>query len=221
MSKKQWPLLSDLPPDTVTPVDYAYDQLARADLPELIDGMRQWFPDLAVGAGRYYSDVSFYEQRVYLKGELERDIVVYVGRYNGRIMAAICIEKNDDNLTLLGRYGVCAPEHRRTGASLFAGYIMDALADYLGSAMAYSFVTLKSKGMQAMLERDGFRAVGILPFSDREMIEGSVKHINEIIYAKHYIERTELLPVHYENMTVSVRRLWDELFGKIQDTSSR
>ncbi|WP_339485531.1 hypothetical protein [Pseudomonas sp. EL_65y_Pfl2_R95] len=218
MLKKSWPLLSHLPADTATPADYIYDQLARADIPELVAGMKQWFPDLVVGIGRYYSDASFYHDRVYLKGEQERDIIVYVGRYDGRIISAICIEKNDDSCTLMGKYGVCSPEHRRSGASIFAGYIMDALAEYLGVAMAYSFVTLKSKGMQAMLERDGFKPVGILPFSDREKVNGTVMHVNEVIYAKRYKDRCELLPVSTDNMTNSVKQLWDTLFSGAEAT---
>ncbi|GAB2923789.1 hypothetical protein GCM10027093_73940 [Paraburkholderia jirisanensis] len=212
---KKWTDIEALPRDTLTPAQYTWKQLVPEDIDELIRGIRQWWPDISFGSGRVYVDDAFYRDRTSFHGDPERDIIVYVGRYEGAIISVLCLERFPDSLTLLGRFGACAEEHRGTGSALFAGYIMDQQAKTMGYAMVYSYVTLKSKGMQALLEHAGFRPVGIVPCSDRELVgPGVVGHVNEVLYAKVYVPAKAILPVDQQCMTDSVQALWHLIFEK-------
>ncbi|HVE09685.1 MAG TPA: hypothetical protein VNE00_20690 [Paraburkholderia sp.] len=47
--------------------------------------------------------------------------------------------------------------------------------------------------MQWLLERAGFRPIGIMPCADRELVApGEVTHVNEILYAKVYADAPPL-----------------------------
>ena len=207
-----WIPLHDLPADKVTPPCYHYEQLKRDDINELLSGISDWYPDIEVGSGRRYLDHSFYAEQTYLAGETVKDRITYVGKFEGKIIAAMCLELHHDSSVIYSRFGVCAPQHRRTGASLFAAYAIDAQAKGLGLAMAYCYVTLKSPAMQLMLEKAGFRPVGILPCSDREMVAPQdVKYVTEVLYCKTYAHSSEIATVAPEQMSEQVRRLWDYL----------
>jgi len=209
-----WIPLGDLPADDPTPDCYSYEQLQRADVTKLIAGIARWYPDIEVGSGRHYLEPSFYTEETSLAGEKEKSRIVYVGKFSGEIVAAMCLEVNTDSSVLYSRFGVCAPDHRRTGASLFAAYVIDAQARALGLAMAYCYVTLKSPAMQRMLEKADFRPVGILPCSDRELVApGVVKHVTEVLYAKVYASPDQLADVSRDQMSEKVKHLWDSLYS--------
>ncbi|WP_123413546.1 hypothetical protein [Pseudomonas brassicacearum] len=209
-----WPLLTELPKNTITPVDYNYEQLERRDIDTLCELIESWYPDISVGSGKKYIDPQFYGTKVYFSGEDTKDVIVYIGRYGEDIVCALCLEVDRDALTLHSRYGVCAPMHRGTGATLFAAYVVDALAQAMGIAMAYSYVTMKSKAMQQFTERAGFEPVGILRFSDVELDEnGEIQHVTEAVYAKYFKEIETLQSVSETNMTPKLKRLWNLLYA--------
>ncbi|AZF32156.1 hypothetical protein C4J89_2681 [Pseudomonas sp. R4-35-07] len=209
-----WPLLTELPKNTITPTEYNYEQLERNDIDLLCALIKSWYPDISVGSGKKYIDPRFYEAKVYFSGEETKDVIVYIGRHGEEIVCALCLEVDRDALTLHSRYGVCAPAQRGTGATLFAAYIVDALAQAMGIAMAFSYVTMKSKAMQQFTERAGFEPVGILRFSDVELDEnGEVRHVTEAIYAKYFKEAITLQSVSETNMTLKLKRLWDVLYA--------
>jgi hypothetical protein len=210
---KYWPVLTDLPKNTLTPPDYNYEQLQRSDIDHLCELIKSWYPDISVGSGRKYVDPQFYATQAHFSGEEAKDIIVYIGRYRTEIVCALCLEIDRDAMTLHSRYGVCAPAHRGTGATLFAAYIVDALAEVMDIAMAYSYVTMKSKAMQQFTERAGFEPVGILRFSDVELDEQrEARHVTEAIYAKYFKPTASLQNVSDTNMTPKLKRLWDLLY---------
>ena len=209
-----WPPLTELPKNTITPAEYSYEQLKRSDIELLCELIKSWYPDISVGSGKKYIDPRFYGTKVYFPGEETKDVIVYIGRHGEEIVCALCLEVDRDALTLHSRYGVCAPQHRGTGATLFAAYIVDALAQPMGIAMAYSYVTMKSKAMQQFTERAGFEPVGILRFSDVELDEhGEIQHVTEAVYAKYFKEIETLQSVSEANMTPKLKRLWDVLYA--------
>lgn len=209
-----WPPLTELPKNTITPAEYSYEQLRRCDIELLCELIKSWYPDIRVGSGKKYIDPRFYGTKVYFPGEETQDVIVYIGRHGEEIVCALCLEVDRDALTLHSRYGVCAPQHRGTGATLFAAYIVDALVQPMGIAMAYSYVTMKSKAMQQFTERAGFEPVGILRFSDVELDEhGQIQHVTEAVYAKYFKEVETLQRVSEVNMTPKLKRLWDVLYA--------
>lgn len=210
-----WPALTDLPENTITPAEYTYEQLSRGDIQRLCELIRLWYPDISVGSGKKYIDPQFYALKAYFTGEETKDTIVYVGRHDGEIVCALCLELDRDALTLHSRYGVCAPAHRGTGATLFAAYIVDALAQVMGIVMAYSYVTIKTKAMQQFTERAGFEPVGILRFSDVELDNnGETQHVTEAVYAKYFKSLDALQPVSTSNMTPKLKRLWNALYAE-------
>lgn len=207
-----WPALSALPTNTTSPPQYTYRQLARVDVERLAMLVKVWHPDVAVGLGKVFSDPVYYFENVSLAGEADRNIIVYVGEHEHQLVCAMCLEINLANRTLLNRFGVCAPEHRGTGATLFAGYAIDALAAALDIAMAWGYVTTKSRGMQQMMERAGFSPVGLVKFSDIELNwQGEQKYVTEAIYAKYYKQGSDLEPMLEGNLTPRLRALCETL----------
>lgn len=205
-----WPSLSELPENTITPRDYEYEQLRRTDVATLIALIGEWHPDIKVGTGKAFIDSEFYDRRVSYLGESQKDVIVYVGKHEGIIVCALCLELNPEARVLHSRLGVCAPAHRGTGATLFARYVVDALAAKMGLVMAYSYVTTKSKAMQQFTERAGFHPVGILQFSDIELnSDGKPMHVTEAIYAKYYGALDDLSPLSPDTMTPALQRVWE------------
>ncbi|MGB5958837.1 hypothetical protein [Pseudomonas sp.] len=208
MHDRIWPELNELPKNTVTPPQYSYRQLARSDVERLTERVKAWHPDVSVGQGKVFSDPDYYLQNVSLAGEPDKHTIVYVGVHEGEMICAMCIEINPANRTLFNKFGVCAPEHRGTGATLFAGYAIDALASKLDIAMAWGYVTTKSRGMQQMMERAGFNPVGVVQFSDIELNQhDEPQHVTEAIYTKHYERASLLEPLLKSNLTPQMQAL--------------
>jgi len=67
-------MLANLP----VPQGYRLEQLARSDIPELIGGLKDWYPDITVGAVGCYLREDFYLRHVFLAGEPEKDVMVLV-----------------------------------------------------------------------------------------------------------------------------------------------
>lgn len=212
MHSRIWPNLDELPRNTVTPPQYHYRPISRGDVEQLAHRVQAWHPDIAAGLGKVFSDPQYYYDNVSLAGEADRNVIVYVGVYEGEMICAMCLELNPDNRTLFNKFGVCAPEHRGTGATLFAGYALDALAAKLDIAMAWGYVTTRSRGMQQMIERAGFEPVGLVKFSDIELAEGGEqRHVTEAIYAKYYKADAALEPLHKANLTPKLLALCEAL----------
>ena len=71
-----WPTIDDLSAMTPLPHGYRYERLSRSAIPALIDGIKLWHPDIAVGGGTCYLRPDFYTDKVFLDGEEEKDIFV-------------------------------------------------------------------------------------------------------------------------------------------------
>ena len=54
------------------PEGFGLELLKRSDIPALIEAIRTWHPDIAVGGGSCYLRESFYDDYVYLAGEAEK-----------------------------------------------------------------------------------------------------------------------------------------------------
>lgn len=60
------------------PDGHRYEILKRSGIPALIEGIREWHPDIAVGGGRCYLRADLYARHVHLDGEAEKDVFVGV-----------------------------------------------------------------------------------------------------------------------------------------------
>jgi hypothetical protein len=81
----RWPTIEDLRRLVPLPAGYDYEQLKRADVPELIASIERWHPDVKVGVGSAYLRKAFYDEKVPLAGEAERDTFAVLFRHGGRI----------------------------------------------------------------------------------------------------------------------------------------
>lgn len=205
----RWPALDTLKPDKVTPPEYKYRSLARDEVSILCELILTWYPDISVGAGKSYTTPLFYEQEVSFSEDDGKHTIVYAGKYNGDIIGAIFLQINPASRTMYSRFAVSSPDHRGSGASLFAGYVMDALAEKMGLSMNYMHVSLKNRAMQQLVERAGFKPVGIIPFSDVELDSNrQPQHIVEALYVKTYLPPHLLLSVNPDNLTPMMQKVW-------------
>ncbi len=213
-----WPTIEQMSAWAPLPDGYRYERLRRADIPALIDGIKQWHPDIAVGGGSCYLSESFYAEKVFLEGEAQKDIFVGVFKHGDALAGMWSWEQEPDALSLYGRLIIVAPSHR--GAKL-ASKVMP-MAELAGRAMGAEFffglATLKIPHMQRALESAGWQLIGFTSGYDREEVApGVIKRVFEGVYTKVLVPEEDLLRPDPNNMTPTVRALFDVLFP---DTSS-
>ena len=118
------------------PDGYHYDSLSSAEVPALIEGLRQWHPDIAVGGGSCYLREDFYAASVCMDGETGKDVFVGVFKRDDELVGMWSWERNPDALTLYGRLIVISPAHR---SAKLASKVMP-LAELAGRAMGAEFL---------------------------------------------------------------------------------
>jgi hypothetical protein len=197
------------------PRGYALAQLRRQDVPNLVDRLRDWYPDIVVGAESCHLLPEFYYEHTAL-AEIEEDraILPVIAKNGDNIVAMITFEKNPLSFTLTSRMGAVAPEHRGSGLALLGPKLLESIGRAIGAELAYYFTTLKSAHQQVLAERLRYQIVGIVPAFDRDMVRpGEVKRVYEAIYAKVLVERDAITLPDYGVLTVRTRALWKTLFG--------
>src|SRR5258708_31931507 len=107
----KWADLDTLPVAEVTPENYRYEQLKRADIEEPARCVREWNPDVSVGSESGFHHEGFYRQRASLAGEPERDLIVYVCKHAGRIVSLMSIERDPESLVIRSRLASVSPAH--------------------------------------------------------------------------------------------------------------
>lgn len=127
----KWPTIDHISAMLPLPGGYRYETLARPGIPALIEGIRQWHPDIAVGGGSCYLREDFYTSNVFLDGEAEKQVYVGVFKRGDELAGMWSFEQEPDALTLYGRLIVIAPAHR---ATRLASTVMP-LAELVGRAM--------------------------------------------------------------------------------------
>lgn len=195
------------------PDGYHYDGLSSAQVPALIEGIRQWHPDIAVGGGSCYLREEFYAANVCLDGETGKDVFVGVFKRDDELVGMWSWERNADALTLYGRLIVISPAHR---SAKLASAVMP-LAERAGRAMGAEFLfglaTLKIPHMQHALERAGFQLIGFTSGYDcEEVAPGDIKRVFEGAYCKVLVPEGELVRPDPKNLTPRARALFEVLF---------
>ena len=202
--------------ETKMPRGYVLGQLRRAEVVELVARLRDWYPDIAVGAESCHLRPEFYyEQAMLFESEQDRPILPVVAKQDDDIVAMITFEKNRLSMTITSRMGAVAPEHRGSPLALLGPRLLESLGRAIGAELAYYFATLKSAHQQVLAERLRYQIAGIVPAFDRDMVKpGEVKRVYEAIYAKVLVDQHAVAVPEDGVLTVRTRAVWNALFGQ-------
>ena len=66
----KWPTTEELRVRAQLPEGYQFEHFVRAHIPQLIERIKLWHPDISVGANSGYLREDFYLNRVCLEGDL-------------------------------------------------------------------------------------------------------------------------------------------------------
>ena len=211
----KWPSVLDFVTIAAVPRGYRLEQLRRSDIPELVDCFRTWFPDIATGSESCWHREDFYQREVSLEGERETAIIVYVVRSTLELVSMFSLERHEDMLALYCRVGAAAPAHRGEKLAHIAFKLLEPIGRAMGMAIVYFYATLQHRYTQMIAEKYRFQLIGIVPASDRLVVEpGVVKHVYEAAYVKVLASPADILRPSPENLTPRVKALFDHLFEK-------
>jgi hypothetical protein len=201
--------------ETKMPRGYVLGRLRRAEVPDLVDRLRAWYPDIVVGAESCHLRPEFYyEQTALAESEQDRQILPVVAKQGDVVVAMITFEMNRLSLTITSRMGAVAPEHRGSGLALLGPRLLESIGRAIGAELAYYFATLKSAHQQVLAERLRYRIVGIVPAFDRDMVRpGEVKRVYEAIYAKVLVNDQDVAVPEQGVLTARTRAVWNAVFG--------
>lgn len=208
-----WPYAEEICALWSLPDGYHNVLLTRADIPVLIESIRHWHPDIAVGVASCYLREEFYAEKVCLDGQRERDVIVVLTKHGDELVALGSWEREPDALTLYARFGAISPEHRGAKLAVRAMEFGERLARSMGAGFIYGMATLKIPNMQLALERAGYQLLGFVPGYDREAVApGVIKRVYEAVYAKVLVPDDELLRPDPKNLSPKARALFDLMF---------
>ena len=209
----KWPAANDLPALWTLPDGYRNEWLKRADIPALIEAIKVWHPDIEVGAASCYLRQGFYDDKVFLAGEAEKDVIVIVTKFHDELAGMGSWEREPDALTIYARFGAIAPAHRGAKLAVRAMEFGERVGRAMGAGFVYGMATLKIPNMQLALERAGYQLLGFTPGYDREVVApGVVKRVYEAVYAKVLVPDDDLLRPDPRNLTPKAKALFEMLF---------
>jgi hypothetical protein len=210
----KWPTTEELRVRAQLPEGYQFEHFVRAHIPQLIERIKLWHPDISVGANSGYLREDFYLNRVCLEGEVDREIWVSPISYEGELVAIFSVEREVDSLALYGRIIIVAPAHRGANLTAFIVHAAEIIGRLMGAAFLYAMATLKIPHAQRALEGAGYRLLGFFPGYDREEVSpGVVKRVYQAVYAKLLVPATDVLLPDPKNMTPKTSELFELLFG--------
>jgi hypothetical protein len=195
------------------PDGYRYQLLERSDIAETIRAFADWYPGIAVGNASCHLRASFYEERVVLDGNDDRDFFVILIRKERELVGLFSVERDKDSAVLYARVGAVSPKHRGLRISERFPSLIEALGRSMGMGMVYSLATLKHPYMAEKFERLDWQLIGIIPGFDIEVVEpGGVKRVYEAIYTKVLANEDDFVRPRRADMTPRAAALFDLLF---------
>jgi hypothetical protein len=195
------------------PAGYRYEVLGQDKVTELITALTVWQPGWSVGAASVYLREAYYKNSVYLEGGPQRDVFVMLIRHGDELAGMLSQERVPDALALYASLVVLAPSHRG-GKLEFQRDYLEELAKLVGLEFVYTLVTLKHRGAQRYFESHGYKLVGFMPGYDREEVSpGVAKRVVEAAFVKCLVETEAILAPDAKNMTPTVRRLYEFIYG--------
>lgn len=211
-TRLNWPSASELSQRVPMPGGYRLEQLNRTDIPDIVARLKEWFPDMSVGELSCYLHDDFYMREVSLEHEAEKDVLVLLIRCGDEIAAALSLERNPYSQILYRSLGVIAPKHRGQKLAHVAPVLLETIGRSMNFGLVYCYVSLRIPQAQAVAEAAGYQLVGIIPASERVMVEGNIKHMYEAMYVKVLKAEDDLLPVEVKQLTPPTKALFEFLF---------
>jgi hypothetical protein len=209
----KWPEISELEKIVPFPDGYTGQKLRRADIPLLIEAIKKWYPDIAVGGASCYLTSEFYETESTLEGEEDKSLFVLMMWKSQELAGFVSWDWEQGPETLYARFGVVSPSSRSAGLGTFGMQFGEALGRAMGAGFIYSMCTLKIPHMQLAFERSGYKLLGFAPGYDREVVSpGVVKRVFEAYYAKILVPIDELHVPDKKNLTPQTLALFKTLF---------
>jgi RimJ/RimL family protein N-acetyltransferase len=212
-----WPTLEPLCARVDLPQGYTFRPIARDELPTVIAQLRAWYPDVVVGAESAHLEEAFWREHVTLQGEEASGKPLYgLSFWHGpEYTGFITFELDPRGRAIHGRLGVVSPKHRHAQLMYTAIRLAEHIARAVGAEIILNYATLQHAYSQAVLEKCGFKLVGITPAHDRDMVRpGTVKRVFEALYVKLLVPPEEVMEPPREALRPEARRLYDLLFGK-------
>jgi len=209
----RWPTTEALAALAPLPAGYRFGPIDLAGLPQLIESLTSWYPEISVGLNSCYLREDFYRDRVCLDGAVDRDIYASRILHGDELVGFWSFEREVDCLAIYGRIIVVAPSHREARLTAHAMAGTENLGRAMGAAFIYAFATLKHPYAQQALERAGYRLLGFFPGRDREEIApGIVKRVYQAVYAKLLVDADKVHWPEARNMTPRTRTMYELLF---------
>ncbi len=212
---KSWHPISLIANKVAVLSGYRLELLASNDVRGMIQKLMTWYPDLVVGSESCHLREDFYFTDVYMNVDAHRDIYVCAIKTDveNEIIGMFSFQRNDDARTLLGRLCVVAPEHRHVGVAQISLPFIEEMGLAIGAELLMQVTTLKIPYSQMMVERAGYKLVGIIPAHDRDMIKpGEIKRVYEAMYVKVLAKDDLIVMPSCESLTPQTRALMDYLF---------
>lgn len=200
-------------------------QLARRDIPQLIERIEAWYPTLAIAEDRVLLTSAFYENEVALDGEEQHvdsrpTYVLLLDSAHGMV-AFISLTYESVQDALLGQMAIVDPQARglRLGRALIDAQVV--IARELGAARTYGLVDIDQRAQIAALEGGGFMLCGLLPNSDCKIVApGVTGAVHEAIYVRPLVPPESLIwpdDVALQPTTAALMRI---LFGPVPEHPS-
>jgi GNAT superfamily N-acetyltransferase len=208
-----WPTIDQITLLAPLPDGYRYEKLAAVDVPALVDGIRHWHPDIAVGGGSCYLREDFYATSVCLDDATDKDVFVGVFKHGEEVVGVWSWERMPDTLTMYGRLIVISPAHRNAKLASKVMPLAERAGRAMGAEFLFGLATLKIPHAQRALESAGFQLIGFTSGYDcEEVAPGDVRRVFEGVYVKVLVPEEELVRPDPANLTPRARALFDVLF---------
>jgi RimJ/RimL family protein N-acetyltransferase len=211
----QWPLLETLLGGVELPEGYTFRPLARGEVSTAVDRLRAWYPDVMAGAESCHMDEAFWHEQVALQGEESSGKLLYgLSFWHGaEYTGFITFELNPRSRAIHGRLGVVSPKHRHAQLMYTAISLAELIARAAGAEIIENYATLQHSYSQAVLEKCGFKLVGIVPVTGGTPARpGTARRVFEALYVKLLVPPEEFLEPSLDALLPETRRLYEHLF---------
>lgn len=217
----RWPKIEVIKPTLKIPAGFDVAQMSEKEIPMIIDLLQKWYPDIDVGSESVHLTTDFYTKECLLK-ETTTDKNVYPLKFfnvnDGEIIGFMSMRKDVRARSVFGGLGVTAPGHRSEGFGMLGSTIFLETAKLMKAGIVYTYVTLKHPYNQIVLEKLGFKLVGIVPAFDIDQVDGKTqKRVWEALYAKVLANPSEIESPKSEAMTPVCKKLYEHLFNTAEN----
>jgi len=209
----KWPDILEIEKTVPFPDGYTGQRLRRGDIPMLIESIKKWYPDVAVGAASCYLTSEFYESEATMDGGEDKPLFVLMMWKSQELAGFVSWDWEEGPQALYARFGVVSPASRSAGLGTIGMMFGEALGRSMGAGFIYAMCTLKIPQMQLAFERAGYKLLGFAPGYDREVVSpGVVKRFFEAYFAKILVPESDLLIPNPSNLPPKTLALFQSMF---------